>query len=71
MLTEDGRWWLAVLANGEQISERQQANFRRLAACWNACVGISTEDLEKRAGGSMIPEAMPVTAFQSITKAPQ
>lgn len=46
MLTEDGRWWLAVLANGEQTSERQIANFRRLAACWNACEGISTEYLE-------------------------
>lgn len=50
MLTEDGRWWLAVLANGEQTSERQVANFRRLAACWNACDGIPTEKLEKAAG---------------------
>lgn len=40
MLTEDGRWWLALLANGEQPTERQRANFRRLAACWNACEGI-------------------------------
>lgn len=46
MLTEDGRWWMAVLANGEQTSERQIANLRRLAACWNACEGISTEYLE-------------------------
>lgn len=47
MLTEDGRWWLAVLANGEQTGARQIANFRRLAACWNACEGIETEWLEK------------------------
>lgn len=46
MLTEDGRWWLAILANGEQPSERQIANFRRLAACWNACEGITTDDIE-------------------------
>lgn len=46
MLTEDGRWWLALLANGEMTSERQRANFRRLAACWNACDGISTWALE-------------------------
>ena len=49
MLTEDGRWWLALLANGEMSTERQRANFRRLAACWNACDGIPTEKLEKAA----------------------
>ncbi|KZK32014.1 hypothetical protein A4F85_04680 [Delftia sp. GW456-R20] len=46
MLTDGGRWWLALLANGEMTTERQRANFRRLAACWNACEGISTEALE-------------------------
>ena len=46
MLTEDGRWLLAILHNGESPSERQVANFRRLAACWNACENASTEDLE-------------------------
>lgn len=46
MLTEDGKWWLAILANGEQTSARQVANFRRLAACWNACEGIDTRHLE-------------------------
>jgi hypothetical protein len=46
MLTEDGRWWLAILANGEQTSARQVTNFRRLAACWNACDGIDTDMLE-------------------------
>lgn len=50
MLTEDGRWWLALLANGEQTSERQKANMRRLAACWNACEGLSTESLERMPG---------------------
>lgn len=46
MLTEDGRWLLSLLHNGESVSERQIANFRRLAACWNACNGIDTDDLE-------------------------
>ena len=47
MLTDDGKWWLAILANGEQTSERQAANFRRLAACWNACEGVETNLLEQ------------------------
>ena len=46
MLTEDGRWMMAMLANGESTSAQQVANFRRLAACWNACVGVPTEELE-------------------------
>lgn len=46
MLTEDGRWWLAVLVNGEQTSERQIANFRRLAACWNRLEQFTTEQIE-------------------------
>lgn len=46
MLTEDGRWWLAILANGEQTTPRQIANFRRIAAVWNACEGLDTEMLE-------------------------
>jgi len=47
LLTADGRWLLALLHNGEAPSERQAANFRRLAACWNACEGISTDALER------------------------
>ncbi len=46
MLTEDGRWLLALLHNGEAVSARQIANFRRLAACWNACEGVPTDVLE-------------------------
>lgn len=62
MLSDDGRWWLALLANGDMTTERQRANFRRLAACWNACDGIPTEKLEKAAG-----DITPV--FQLLTDA--
>lgn len=47
MLTEDGRWWLALLMNGEQLTATQEAIWRRMAACWNACDGIITENLEQ------------------------
>lgn len=47
MLTEDGRLMLALLAPRLSIAPGpHRANFRRLAACWNACEGISTEALE-------------------------
>lgn len=49
MLTEDGRWWMALLMNGEQVTARQEANLRRLAACWNACEGIEIESIEELA----------------------
>ncbi len=62
MLSDDGRWWLALLANGDMTTERQRANFHRLAACWNACDGIPTEKLEKAAG-----DITPV--FQLLTEA--
>ena len=29
------------------VYETQAANARRLVACWNACEGIKTEDLER------------------------
>lgn len=47
MLTEDGRWLLSLLHNGQAPSARQVANFRHLAACWNACNDIKTQALEK------------------------
>lgn len=47
MLTEDGRWWLALLHNGEQTTPQQIERFRRLVACWNACDGLTTEQLER------------------------
>ena len=37
--------------------EKEEANARRIAACWNACEGISTEDLTDiaRTGGMLGP----------------
>lgn len=46
LLDYQGKWFMSLLMNGEQITARQEANLRRLAACWNACDGISTEALE-------------------------
>lgn len=42
----DDRWLLTLLHNGTDVTERQIANMRRLAACWNACEGIKTGILE-------------------------
>ena len=42
----DDRWLLTLLHNGLDVTERQRKNIRRLAACWNACIGVSTELLE-------------------------
>ena len=56
MLTSDGRWWLSLLANGEQCTPTQIANMRRLAACWNACDTIPTvmlEELTDKLGANM------------------
>lgn len=47
LLDDQGRWWLSLLMNGEQHTVKQEANLRRLAACWNACELMSTEDIEK------------------------
>lgn len=45
-----GRWWLSLLHNGEALTELQRHNMRRLAACWNACEGVATEELESKPG---------------------
>jgi hypothetical protein len=36
-------------SGAEQVNSESLANARRLAACWNACIGISTEELEAAA----------------------
>lgn len=49
LIDDTGNWWMSLLMNGEQITARQEANLRRIAACWNACVEIPTERLEEAA----------------------
>lgn len=68
MLTEDGRWLLALLHNGEQVSPTQIANFRRLAACWNACETIPTFMLEELTDkiGANLGDIVDQTAAQHI-----
>lgn len=53
----DGRWFVALRHNGESMLDKQRVNMRRLAACWNACDGIETEELEHIAdtGGMLGP----------------
>lgn len=46
MIDEDGNWWLALIMNSRQATPTQVENLRRLAACWNACIGMPTDDLE-------------------------
>lgn len=42
---DTGRWFMSLLNNGEQTTPQQEANMQRLAACWNACDGVSTQEL--------------------------
>lgn len=42
----EGNWLLKIQHNGEQLVEKQRENTQRLAACWNACMGVSTQWLE-------------------------
>lgn len=46
MIDKSGRWLMSVLMNGEQLTAQQEANLRRIVACWNACQCVSTADLE-------------------------
>jgi hypothetical protein len=44
--SDNGRWLISFRLNGELLTDMQAAIARRLAVCWNACQGISTEALE-------------------------
>ena len=43
---DTGDWFMSLLVNGQQFESQQIANLRRLAACWNFCLGTSTDWLE-------------------------
>ena len=50
-------WLMAVQHNGHQHTPEQRENMRRTVACWNACEGIDTDELERIAatGGMLGP----------------
>ena len=45
LLDETGSFLLSLLHNGQQMTVVQEANLRRVVACWNACEGIKTTNL--------------------------
>lgn len=47
---EKDHWWMSVRVNGTQLTEQQEANLRRLVACWNAFQDYSTVAVEELAG---------------------
>lgn len=49
ILSDDGHWLLTLLHNGQQVTQRQRANMHRIVACWNACDGIDSQTLLRRA----------------------
>lgn len=68
MLTEDGRWLLTLLHNGEAVSERQAENMRRLAAAWNACDGLSTRTIEILGQLGGVTSKMPAVAALAVQR---
>jgi hypothetical protein len=51
--------WIARMGQKRQDDDPhgdQDADGERLAACWNACVGVSTEELRLRASSVEVPE---------------
>jgi hypothetical protein len=48
MLDEGGEWLIGLTLNGRLMTSKQETNMRRLVACWNACEGLSTEELDAK-----------------------
>lgn len=47
MNSATSRWVISVLLNGEIGTATQAELLERMAACWNACDGVPTEELEQ------------------------
>lgn len=45
IMTEDGKWLLGLLHNGEMSLETQRARLQRIVALWNAFDGVPTEQI--------------------------
>lgn len=52
------KWVMALLLNGEHVKDRQIEILERMAACWNACRGVSIEALEKYHDNGGIEDAI-------------
>lgn len=58
ILDDKGQWLLSLLHNGQQLTDTQRENLRRLVACWNACENLPTDFLAVMstfAGNRMLP----------------
>ena len=66
--TPDGRKWPVNVAHirPSTVEWRTQSNARRIVACWNACQGIDTADLEN--GAVSVTEHMAATPDQRLQK---
>jgi hypothetical protein len=66
--TPDGRKWPANIAHirPSTVEWRRQSNARRLVACWNACQGLDTGDLEN--GSVNVMEHLKATPDQRLQK---
>lgn len=70
LLDENGQWFMSMLVNGEQVEARQEANLRRLAACWNDYDTLR-EALETIAAGNTDPDRMVELAAEALAAATQ
>lgn len=65
LLDDDGKWFMSMLVNGEQLEARQESNLHRLAACWNAHDTLR-EALETIAAGNTDPDRMVELAAEAL-----
>lgn len=50
---DDGKTPVADACLTNSVADKDEANARRLVACWNACEGISTDELETTGGAAV------------------
>lgn len=61
----NGNWLMGIQHNGESLVEVQRENMRRLAACWNACDGSSTEWLEFQGSADRVDQCGQPEPFET------